>query len=91
MDNNANKDDRADHKQVRIDGINVDVGIADLLVYLWNAGVNTDYSCRGSIDSLHASAYISFLDNKSFDIAWLLIVDLVNSLELQDVIKKYRK
>jgi hypothetical protein len=38
------------HPQVEVDGIEVDEGIRDLLVALWDLGLDTQYSCQGVPD-----------------------------------------
>lgn len=38
------------HPQVEVDGIEVDEGMRDLLVALWDLGLDTQYSCQGHPD-----------------------------------------
>lgn len=38
------------HPQIEIDGIEVDEGMRDLLIALWELGLNTQYSCQGHPD-----------------------------------------
>ena len=38
------------HPQVEVAGIEVDEGMRDLLVSLWDLGLNTQYSCQGNTD-----------------------------------------
>jgi hypothetical protein len=84
------------HKEALVDGILIDEGLAYLLKYLWNAGVNTEYSCQGGeevgdeTNSVIAQAYITFLEKNSFDIAWLLITVLANKVGLQDQVKNVK-
>jgi tRNA(Arg) A34 adenosine deaminase TadA len=75
------------HEQVSIDGIEVDIGIVDLLKYLWAHGVSTDMSCQGGTTSLNATGYILFSDLPSFNIAWSLIIGLGQCVGLQDTLK----
>jgi hypothetical protein len=87
--------DAITHEQIAVDGIHVDAGISNLLKYLWTHGAYTDYSCQGieynSSRGIHQIfAYITFLEKDSFDIAWPLIVDLANSVGLQDSIDQMK-
>jgi|GEM_PF-4017611 hypothetical protein len=38
------------HPQVEVEGIEVDEGMADLLLALWKLGLDTQYSCQGHVD-----------------------------------------
>lgn len=35
------------HRQVNVNGIDVDEGLATLLEYVWEAGIQTQFSCQG--------------------------------------------
>jgi hypothetical protein len=36
------------HRQVEVDGIEVDEGMADMLRAVWKSGINTQFSCQGN-------------------------------------------
>jgi len=38
------------HSQVEVEGIEVDEGMADILLALWKLGLDTQYSCQGHAD-----------------------------------------
>lgn len=37
----------ASHKQINLKGVEVDEGLVDLLENVWEAGINTQFSCQG--------------------------------------------
>lgn len=48
------------HKQVEVDGINVDEGLADLLMLLWQRDIATQFSCQGGGPDPDIDAMIVF-------------------------------